>query len=247
MNMLDGKVAVVTGVGRGLGKAIARTFAREGARVLGVDISGAQNQTAAEIGPAVVPFHADVGEEADIRKMFDHAMAQFGRVDILVNNAATLSGYRGEFTAEEYEELTRVNLRGLLFCCRYAIAAMRKSGGGSIVNMTTAGVFNATEEQASVVYSASKSAVDLVTRSLAIHHGVDGIRVNSMAPGLTWSERTDSLPQAWIDNASAKAALGRLATLEEQAQVALFLASDWSSYITGAIIPVDGGWTARLP
>jgi NAD(P)-dependent dehydrogenase (short-subunit alcohol dehydrogenase family) len=244
--MLEGKVAVITGAGQGLGKVMARVFAREGAKVLAADVSGAEEATAAEIGSPVVPFHADVGREPEIEAMFDHALQTFGRVDALVNNAATLASYRPEFTAEEFEELTAVNLRGLLFCCKHGIRAMLQGGGGSIVNVTTAGAIDAAEEQASVVYSAAKAGVNSVTKSLAIHYGARGIRVNSLAPGLTWTERTHGFPQEWIDHASRKAAMGRLGEMEEQANVAAFLASDLSSFVTGTVIPVDGGWTARL-
>jgi NAD(P)-dependent dehydrogenase (short-subunit alcohol dehydrogenase family) len=246
--MLEGKVAVVTGAGRGLGKSMALVFAREGAKVVVVDFSGAQDDTAAEIGPSAAAFHADLAREADVKAMFEFALRAFGRVDVLVNNAATLSGYRPEFTEEEFEELMAVNLRGLLHCCRYGIEAMERGGrGGSIINVSTAGAINAMEEQASVVYSAAKAGVNSVTRSLAIHHGRNGIRINALAPGLSVTERTPSMPAEWIEHASKKSAIGRLAQADEHAEVAVFLASDWSSYVTGTVVPVDGGWTARLP
>ena len=243
--LLEGKVAIITGAGRGLGKAMARVFAREGALVLAVDISGAENAVAAEIGPAVVPFHADVGREAEIEAMFAFALERFGRVDVLVNNVATLMGLRPEVTAEEYEEGTAVNLRGLMLCCKYAIRAMAASGGGSIVNVTTAGVFGI-EDRASIVYSAAKTAVHSLTQSFAYHHGHQGIRVNALAPGLCKTENWERYPDDFKAEIFRKPVLGRPGEAEEPAEVAAFLASDRSSYVTGAIIPVDGGWSIRL-
>jgi NAD(P)-dependent dehydrogenase (short-subunit alcohol dehydrogenase family) len=227
-----------------LGKAMARVFAREGAKVLAVDYSGAQNAAAAEIGPSVTPFHADIGREEDIEAMFAHAQRVYGRVDTLVNNAATLGGIKPEVSAEEYEQMTAVNLRGLLLCCKHGVRAMQ-SGGGSIINITTAGAFN-TEDRASIMYTAAKAAVHSLTKSFAVHHGAQGIRVNAVAPGLTITERSKSYTEEWKREINTKAALGRPAETEEPAEVVAFLASDRASFVTGAIIPVDGGWSARL-
>jgi NAD(P)-dependent dehydrogenase (short-subunit alcohol dehydrogenase family) len=243
IGLLDGKVAVITGAGAGVGKGIARVFAREGAKVLAVDFSGAQNGLSAEFGPAVVPFQADVSSERDIEAMFAHALQVFGRVDALVNNAGTVGGVQPEIAVEEYEKMTAVNLRGLLLCCKHGIRAMLRSGGGAIVNVSSVASLN-TEAAASLVYSAAKAGVNSVTKSLAVHYGTQGIRVNAIAPGFTETERTRS-PE-WRRRTETKAALGRAAQPEEQGEVAAFLVSDRASYVTGAIIPVDGGWSARL-
>jgi NAD(P)-dependent dehydrogenase (short-subunit alcohol dehydrogenase family) len=243
--LLEGKNAIVTGAGRGLGKAIARVFAREGAQVLAVDFSGAQAATAAEIGSAVVPFDGDVAREEDIAAMFAFARERFGRVDCLVNNAATLMGLRDEVSAEEYEEGTAVNLKGLMLCCKHAIRAMASAGGGAILNVTSAGVLGV-EDRASIVYSAAKTAVHSLTQSFAFHHGHQGIRVNALAPGLCKTENWERYPEDFRREIYRKPVLGRPGEAEEPAEVAAFLCSDRASYVTGAIVPVDGGWSIRL-
>jgi NAD(P)-dependent dehydrogenase (short-subunit alcohol dehydrogenase family) len=241
---LDGKVTVITGAGQGLGKAMAEVFVREGAKVLAVDFSGAQNAVAAEIGADVVPLHADVGREDEIKAMFSYALDTFGRVDALLNVAGTLLNLQPEVTVEEYDNMTAVNLRGVMLCCQHGVKAM-VPGGGSIVNVTSVGGLNA-EEIASIPYSAAKAGVHSVTKSFAIQYGPQGIRVNALASGFAKTERMRSVTPDVARYMNEKAALGRAAEPREHAEVAAFLASDRASFITGAVIPVDGGWSARL-
>jgi NAD(P)-dependent dehydrogenase (short-subunit alcohol dehydrogenase family) len=242
--LLDGKIAIITGAGRGLGKGMARVFAREGAQVLAVDCTGAEEGVASEIGPSVVPYHVDVSKEEQIEALFAFALDRFGKVDAVVNNAATLMGLRPEVSLEEYHEGTEVNLKGLMLCCKHAIRAMARTGG-SILNVTSAGVFGI-EDRASIVYSAAKTAVHSLTQSFAFHHGHQNIRVNALAPGLCMTENWDRYPEDFKQEIYRKPVLGRPGTTEEPAEVAAFLCSDRASYVTGAIIPVDGGWSIRL-
>src|ERR1700712_1826953 len=173
--LLEGKVAIVTGAGSGIGKGIAQVFVREGAKVLVVDFSGQQDDVAAELGGGALPFQADVSNEDEIEAMFRHAVDNFGKVDCLVNNAATLGGLLPEITGEEFDRMMAVNLRGLMLCCKHAIRAMRQNGGGSIINISSVGAFN-TEDRSSIAYAAAKAGVHSATKSIAVHHGVDGIR-----------------------------------------------------------------------
>jgi NAD(P)-dependent dehydrogenase (short-subunit alcohol dehydrogenase family) len=246
IGLLEGKAAVITGAGRGIGKACAKLFAREGAKVFAVDFSGAEKETAAEIGSAAIPFHADVSREDEVEAIFASARDAFGRADIVLNVAGTIGGrQREEVTLQEYEEMMAVNLRGVLLVTEHAVRAMLPAGGGAIVNFSSVGGLNA-EERAPITYSAAKAAVHSLTKSYAVHYGARGIRVNAIAPGFTLTELNRTAPLDTLREMSAKSAMKRPGEPEEQAQVAAFLASDRASYVTGAIIPVDGGWSARL-
>jgi NAD(P)-dependent dehydrogenase (short-subunit alcohol dehydrogenase family) len=247
IGMLEGKVAVITGAGQGIGRACARVFVREGARVLAVDFNGSQHDVAAELGASVVPFHADVSNEADIAAMFAAAIGAFGRVDCALQVAGTQGG-RGdglEFTAEDYEHMTATNLRGVMFCMKHAVRAMLPTGGGSIVNFTSVAAINA-EQMAPLAYTAAKAGVQAVSKVYAVDYAKQGVRVNVIAPGFTITELTASGGPEVFTHMGAKSAIGRPAQASEQAEVAAFLASDRASYVTGVVIPVDGGWTARL-
>lgn len=245
--MLAGKVAVITGAGQGIGRACAAVFVREGARVLAVDFSGNQAKLVSELGAAVVPFHADVSKEEEIKAMFDAALDSFGRIDASIHVAGTQGGRAGQldFTLEEYERMTATNLRGVMFCTQYAAKTMIPTGGGSIVNFTSVAGING-EHLAPLPYTAAKAGVHMVSKVMAVDYAMQGVRVNVIAPGFTLTEMmADATPEI-LAHMGAKAALGRPAHAREQAEVAAFLASDRASYVTGTVIPVDGGWTARL-
>jgi NAD(P)-dependent dehydrogenase (short-subunit alcohol dehydrogenase family) len=245
--LLDGKVAVITGAGRGIGKACAKMFVREGAKVLALDISGAEADTAAEIGPEAAAFHADVGREEQVEAAFAAALDKFGRVDVVLNVAGTVEGRRPDpLDLQDYDRMMSVNLLGVILCSKYGIRAMLDRGhGGSLVHFTSVGALNA-EEKAPLVYSAAKAGVHSVSKTLAAQYGVQGIRSNVIAPGFAYTEIMEGMSPELMTYMTSKSALRRAGRSEEQANVAVFLASDRASYVTGAVIPVDGGWSARL-
>ncbi len=247
MGELDGKVAVITGAGSGMGRSSSQVFVREGARVLAADISGREEETAASLGDAVVPFRVDVTQEEQVEAMFAAALEAFGRVDAVLN-VAGIGGAEPvhKITMAEYDRIMDVDLRGVLLGTKHAIRAMRATGGGSIVNWSSIGGLNASDMPTSV-YSAAKAGVIAFTKAAAVEYGAKGIRANALCPGLIITELSggqaaiDSFPQL-VEGAAMK----RAGQPEEVAEVACFLASDRASFVNGAIIPVDGGNTCAL-
>jgi NAD(P)-dependent dehydrogenase (short-subunit alcohol dehydrogenase family) len=247
MAELDGKVAVITGAGSGMARASTRVFVREGARVLAADVSGREEETAKELGDAVVPFRCDVTQEDQVEAMFAAALDAFGRVDAVLNVAGIgTAAPLAEVTMDDYDKIMDVDLRGVVLGTKHGLQTMLRSGGGVIVNWSSTGGLNATPFPVSL-YSAAKAGVIAVTKAAAVEYGTQGIRAVAICPGFIETEMSggpgaaERLPQLVQGTA-----LKRGGQPEEVAELASFLCSDRSPYITGAVIPVDGGMTATL-
>jgi NAD(P)-dependent dehydrogenase (short-subunit alcohol dehydrogenase family) len=245
---LRGKNAVVTGAGSGMGRAIAEAFAREGARVLCVDVSGQQDETAAAIGNRAIALQADVTVSADVQRMIATAEKDFGGLDVLVNNAG-ISGAMAplhEQDEELFDCVIAVNLKGVFLAMKYGIASMLRSGGGTIVNMASAGGLVGAVGLSG--YCASKGGVVQLTRSAALEYAQKGIRVNAICPGLIWTPMVPGNDGSRIPPPGTapppSMPMGRWGLDTEIAATAVFLASDEAGYLSGAALPVDGAFTA---
>jgi 3alpha(or 20beta)-hydroxysteroid dehydrogenase len=240
---LAGKVALVSGAARGMGAAEARLFAAEGARVvLGDVLDEPGRKLAAELGERAVYTPLDVGSEAAWQRAVDLARESFGRLDVLVNNAGILRvGAIEQTSLADFENVLRVNLVGCFLGIKAAIPALRAAGGGSIVNISS--VAGLTGVAGMVGYVSSKHAVRGMTKVAALELGRDGIRVNSVHPGGVDTPMVQGLGLRG-DSAYASQPIPRLARPEEVAELVLWLASDASTYCTGAEFVIDGGLTA---
>lgn len=248
MAELEGKVAVITGAGSGMGRAAAEVFVREGAKVLAADISGQQDDTAAALGDAVAPCRVDVADEASVEAMFAAALGAFGRVDAVLN-VAGIAGATPlvDLTVEEFDRYLAVNLTGVMLGTKHGIRAMVPTGGGAILNWSSTGGLNGSRLP-TAAYSASKAGVIALTKAAAIEHGSEGIRANTICPGFVETAMSGGKGAAARFPALVKgSALQRGGRPEEVAELASFLASDRATYITGAVIVIDGGSTCMLP
>jgi len=251
---LAGKVVIITGAGRGIGRAAALLFASEGARLALVDIDEESGESAAEEvrsqGWEAIYIKTDLTDSAQVKKMADTVVQEYGRIDVLYNNAGINHFAKITDTEESaWDKVMAVNVKSVFLTCKYVLPVMVSQNKGSIINTGSAASLVGLANLA--VYTASKGAVVQLTRNMALDYAKEGIRVNTLCPGVTATEMTE---QVIYDDPDPKAARerfdrviprGSMAAPIEIAHAALFLASDESSYITGAALPVDGGYTAE--
>jgi NAD(P)-dependent dehydrogenase (short-subunit alcohol dehydrogenase family) len=240
---LEGKVAVVTGAGSGIGAATAEAFHREGAKVVAADVSGQQEEVAKRLGDGCLAVHADVSKSEEVQAILAAAVDNFGRLDVLHNNAGIdgAVAFTGEYAEADFDKVWSINGRGVFLGMRYAIPIMLEQGGGSIIN--TASMASMVAFPGMPAYCAAKAAVIMLTKNAAAEYSKQGIRVNAISPGPIRTGITDSLPPELIKGVVDATPIGRFGDTSEVANLAVFLASDESSFITGAEILIDGGYT----
>ena len=248
MGRLDGKVAVITGAGGGMGSEAALVFSEEGARVCVADVNKEAAEQTADTAREAFAFQVDVADPENVRAMYDATKERYGGIDILYNNAGISPGDDAsilETEPEAWDRVQAVNTRGVYLCCKHGIPHLLERGGGSIINVASfVALLGAATSQIS--YTASKGAVLAMTRELGVQFARQGVRVNALCPGPV---ETPLLLSIWGDAPAAAERrlvhipMGRLAKPREIVNAALFLASDESSYVNAATFVVDGGIT----
>ncbi|MEJ7631846.1 MAG: glucose 1-dehydrogenase [Rubrobacteraceae bacterium] len=251
MDRLGGKRAIVTGAGSGIGRAIAIRLASEGARVILADLDEeAAEEVAEEIDGETLVHRADVTKTADVEALVARAVSEWGGLDVMVNNAGVgVAANIVDATEEDYERMMDVCVRGTFLGMKHAVPAIRDSGGGSVINMSSVAALIGISDRA--IYCAAKGAILSMTRAAAVDHVGDGVRVNCIAPGTVETPWIDRITSGYDDPEEARKTMqarqphGRFVQPEEIAAMAAYLASDESASVIGACMIVDGGVTAR--
>ena len=244
---LKNKIAIITGSSKGIGKATAILFAKEGAKIV-VNYLTTEEKNAfsivdeiKKIGSDAIAIKCDVSKEDEVKKMIEQTISKFGKIDILVNNAGIVFDVPFfERTVEQWKKTLDVNLLGTFLCSKYVSKQMLKMDGGKIINISSTNGINSFSPEA-MDYDASKAGIIILTRNLA-KELAPKIQVNSIAPGWIDTEMNKDLPEDFVKEENGKIYLKRFAKPEEIAKTILFLASDDASYITGSILKVDGGY-----
>lgn len=247
---LEDKIAMVTGAGSGIGRACALALAREGARVALIGRRKDRLEAVArEIGNSALVVTADVSKKLEIDLIVEQTVASFGGLNVLVNNAGVLHpGTVEQVTEQQWDETFNVNVRGVWLLSCAVLPHLRKAGGGSIINIASVLGINGVRNRA--CYAPSKGAVVLLTKCMAIDHGHENIRVNAICPAFVETDLTAAVlrtapdPEAMRRERISVHPIGRLGQPEDIAGMAVYLASDESSWVTGAVFPVDGGYLA---
>lgn len=251
MSLFDGKVAVVTGGGSGIGQAACYLYAREGAKVVVSDIDETGgNETCRAIqemkGDAIF-VRADVSNPSDCQAMVDSTLEKYGRLDIAFNNAGIggEASRTADYSIEGWQKVIEINLSGVFYCMKYEIPALLKSGGGAIVNM--ASILGQVGFESSPAYVAAKHGVVGLTGTAAVEYSKQGIRINSVGPGFIRTPLISGLEQndEIRDHLISLHPIGRLGEAEEVAELVIWLSSEKASYVVGAYYPIDGGYLAR--
>lgn len=242
--MFNGKVAVITGGASGIGLATARKLLSKGAKVVLVDWNEDVSEIAKTLNNDALGIRCDVSSDTDVQKSVNDIIEKFGHIDFLVANAGIGGGPNKahEVSVDEWNKVIGVNQTGIFLMNKYVISEMLKNGGGAIVN--TSSMYGLVGTTMSFAYSASKGAINQMTRSLALTYARDNIRVNAVAPGYVDTPILAEVPKDMKDAMSNQLPVGRLGKDTEIANLICYLLSDDASFITGAIVPIDGGFTA---
>lgn len=249
MSILENKVAVVSGAGSGIGRAIAITYAKEGAKVVVADINEEHAEETVKLikenGGDAISVKADSSQASENKRLVEAVVAEYGRLDIACNNAGIGGPAKptGQYEPEEWDKVIALNLNGVFYACRYQLEQMEKNGGGSIINI--ASIHGQVAAPNSPAYTASKHAVVGLSKNIAAEYATKNIRCNAVGPGYIETPLLSAnLDQKTQDAIAAKSPINRLGKVQEIADLVAFLSSDKSSFTTGSYIIADGGYTA---